>query len=142
MTLADAIAHDIDLNHAMGLRFHVDEAILKAFHRHAGAVDVAAVSSDIVGAFLQPRHRVTSTWHMKHRALRRFYQYGITQGIVAHSPVPRTVPRVTETFVPRIYSHEELRGCWRASPYIRPGRAAPSTFNIRCPTEENRCSFR
>ena len=110
MTLADAIAHYIDLNHAMGLRFHVDEAILKAFHRHAGAVDVAAVSSDIVGAFLQPRHRVTSTWHMKHRALRRFYQYGITRGIVAHSPVPPTVPRVTETFVPHIYSHEELRG--------------------------------
>ena len=106
MTLADAIAQYIDLNHAMGLRFHVDEAILQAFHRHAGAVDVAAVSPDVVVAFFQPRHRVTSTWLMKHRALRRFYQYGITRGLVARSPVPTVIPRVTETFVPHIYSDE------------------------------------
>ena len=109
MRLADAIAHYLDLNHAMGLRFHVDEAILKAFHRHAGAVDIEAVSPDDIIAFLQPRHRVTSTWLMKHRALRRFYQHGITRGIVARSPVPTAVPRVTETFVPHIYSDEELR---------------------------------
>jgi site-specific recombinase XerD len=109
VTLAAAMAQYIDLNQAMGLRFHVDEALLKAFHRHAGAVDVGAVSPDVVIAFLQPRHRVTSTWLMKHRALRRFYQHGITRGIVVRSPVPTAVPRVTETFVPHVYSHEELR---------------------------------
>jgi integrase/recombinase XerD len=107
--LAEAIAHYVDLNQAMGMRFHVDKAILEAFHRHAGAVDIAAVSPDDVIAFLQPRDRVTSTWLMKHRALRRFYQHGITRGIVARSPVPTAVPRVTETFVPHIYSDEELR---------------------------------
>ena len=46
---------------------------------------------------------------MKHRALRRFYQYGITRGLVARSPVPTVIPRVTETFVPHIYSDDELR---------------------------------
>jgi len=46
---------------------------------------------------------------MKHRALRRFYQHGITRGLVVGSPVPTAVPRVTETFVPHIYSDEELR---------------------------------
>jgi len=107
--LADAIAHYIDLNQSMGMRFHVDEAMLNAFRRHAGEVDVAAVSPDVVVAFLQPRHQVTSTWLMKHRALRRFYQYGITRGLVARSPVPTVIPRVTETFVPHIYSTEELR---------------------------------
>lgn len=109
MRLVDAIGHYIDLNHAMGMRFHVDTAILHAFHRHTGAVDVAAVSADDVIAFLQPRHRVTSTWLMKHRALRRFYQHAITRGLVVRSPVPTAVPRVTETFVPHIYSAEELR---------------------------------
>ncbi len=92
MTLADAIAKYLDLNQSMGMRFHVDEGMLKAFHRHAGEVDVAAVSPDVVVAFLQPRHRVTSTWLMKHRALRRFYQYGITRGLVARSPVPTVIP--------------------------------------------------
>lgn len=69
--LADAIARYVDLNRSIGMRFQVDEAILKAFHRHAGEVDLAAISPDVVVAFLQPRHRVTSTWLMKHRALDR-----------------------------------------------------------------------
>jgi integrase len=109
VTLAEAIAHYIDLNQSMGMRFHVDEAMLKAFHRHAGEVDLAAISPEVIIAFLQPRHRVTSTWLMKHRALRRFYQHAITRGLVAGSPAPTVVPRVTETFVPHIYSAEELR---------------------------------
>ena len=107
--LTDAITRYVEFNQAVGMRFHVDAAILKAFHRHVGEADVAAISPDVVLAFLQPRHRVTSRWLMKHRAVRRFYQYAITRGLVARSPVPTAVPRLTETFVPHIYSDEELR---------------------------------
>ena len=109
MTLGQAIATYVDFNQSVGMRFQVDAALLKAFHRHAGDVDLAAISPDVVAAFLQPRDRVTSTWLMKHRALRRFYQYAIARGLVARSPVPTVVPRVSETFVPHIYSEEELR---------------------------------
>jgi integrase len=109
MRLGDAIARYIDFNQSIGMRFQVDAAILTAFHRRAGDVDLAAISPDVVAAFLQPRHRVTSTWHMKHRALRRFYQQAMARGLAARSPVPTVVPRVTETFTPHIYSHEELR---------------------------------
>jgi site-specific recombinase XerD len=106
MRLGDAIALYIDFNQSIGMRFQVDAAILTAFHRHAGDVDLAAISPDVVAAFLQPRHRVTSTWHMQHRALRRFYQQAMARGLAARSPVPTVVPRVTETFIPHIYSHE------------------------------------
>lgn len=108
MTLGHAIAQYVDFHQSVGMRFEVDAGMLRAFHRHAGEADLAAISPDIVVAFLQPRHRVTSTWRMKHRALRRFYQHWIARGLVAHSPVPTAVPRVTETFVPHIYSDEEL----------------------------------
>ncbi|MGH9204679.1 MAG: tyrosine-type recombinase/integrase, partial [Vicinamibacterales bacterium] len=109
MTLGQAIATYVDVNQSVGMRFQVDAGMLRAFHRHAGERDLAAISPDLVVAFLQPRQRVTSTWHMKHRALRRFYQHAIARGLVARSPVPPVVPRVTETFVPHIYSDEELR---------------------------------
>jgi integrase/recombinase XerD len=109
MMLAAAIAQYVDLNQSMGMRFGVDATMLHAFQRHAGDVDLAAISPEVIVAFLQPRQRVTSTWLMKHRALRRFYQHGITRGLVVSSPVPTVVPRVTETFVPHIYSDEELR---------------------------------
>ena len=109
MTLGDAITRYVTFNQSVGMRFQVDAGLLKAFHRHAGEVDLAAISPAVVAAFLQPRHRVTSTWRMKHRALRRFYQQAIARGLVAGSPVPTVVPRVSETFVPHIYSDEELR---------------------------------
>ena len=109
MRVADAIAQYIALNQAMGMRFHVDEVLLNAFHRQVGDVDLTAVSPDMVRAFLRPRHRITSTWLMKHRALRRFYQHAITRGLAARSPVPASIPRVTDTFVPHIYSGDELR---------------------------------
>lgn len=109
MRLADAIAHYLDLNQSMGMHFQVDAALLHAFHRHAGEVDLAAITLEVIVAFLQPGHRVTSTWLMRRRALHRFYQHAITRGLVVGSPVPTAVPRVTETFVPHIYSKEEIR---------------------------------
>lgn len=109
MTLGHAIAQYIDFNQSMGMRFQVDAALLRAFHRHAGEVDVAAVSPDVLATFLQPKDRITSTWLMKHRAVRRFFQHAITRGLVTQSPVPTIVPRVIDRFVPHIYSDEELR---------------------------------
>lgn len=109
MRLGEAIATYTALQRSLGKRFHVDEAMLQAFHRHAGEVDLAAISPEVVLAFLQPRHRVTSTWLIRHRTLRRFYQHAITRRLVDRSPVPTACPRVTETFVPHIFSTEELR---------------------------------
>ncbi len=109
MTLADAVVQYVDYNQSIGMRFQVDAGILRAFHRQTGDVALVAVSADMVAAFLQPRHQVTSTWRMKHRALRRFYQHWIARGLVTRSPVPTAVPRVIDTFVPHIYSDEELR---------------------------------
>ena len=109
MTLAAVIATYVELNQSMGMRFQVDAALLRAFQRHAGDVDLAAVTPDVLVGFLRPRAQVTSTWLMKHRALRRLFQYAITRGLATHSPVPTTVPRVPETFVPHIYTEDELR---------------------------------
>jgi integrase/recombinase XerD len=109
MTLGHAITQYVNFNRSMGMRFQVDAALLTMFQRQVGDIDLAAVSSDVVAAFLQPRQRVTSTWLMKQRALRRFYQHAMTRGLVTQSPVPTSTPRVLDTFVPHIYSDEELR---------------------------------
>ena len=109
MTLATVIAAYVDLNQSMGRRFQVDAALLRAFQRHAGDVELAAVTPEAMSAFLQPRAQVTSTWLMKHRALRRLFQYAITRGLATRSPVPTAIPRVPDTFVPHIYTDEELR---------------------------------
>lgn len=108
MRLSDAITTYVDLKQSMGMRFRGAHAILKAFQRQAGDVDVAAVTPDVIAAFLQPRGPITATWLHKHRTVRLFYQHWITRGLVLQSPVPTTVPRVPDTFIPHIYSDEEL----------------------------------
>lgn len=109
MTLATAIATYVSLNQSMGMRFQVDAGLLCAFQRQAGDVELAAITPAVIAAFLQPRAHVTSTWLMKHRALRRFFQYAITRGLATDSPVPTAIPRVPETFVPHIYTDDALR---------------------------------
>jgi integrase len=109
MTLSSVIAAYVDLNQSMGMRFQVDTGLLRAFQRHTGDIDLAAITPDLICAFLQPRTYVTSTWLMKHRALRRLFQYAITRGLTLQSPVPTVIPRVPETFVPHIYTDQELR---------------------------------
>ncbi len=109
MTLASVIATYVQLNQSMGMRFQVDAGILRTFHRHTGDVELEAVTPEVIVAFLQPRVHVTSTWLMKHRALRRLFQYAISRSLATHSPVPTAIPRVPETFVPHIYTDEELR---------------------------------
>jgi site-specific recombinase XerD len=109
MTLLDAITTYVDLKQAMGMRFHGAHMILQAFHRQAGDVDLAAVSSEVVAAFLRPRGPITSTWLNKQRTLRLFYAHWIARGMVSQMPVPAALPRVRSTFVPHIYSDDELR---------------------------------
>jgi integrase/recombinase XerD len=109
MTLADAIATYGDLKQSMGMRFRNEHLILKALHRHVGEVDLADVTPDAVATFLAGRGPITATWLNKHRVLRRFYQHWITRGRIIRSPVPTAVPRVAQTFVPHVYSNDELR---------------------------------
>jgi integrase/recombinase XerD len=109
MTLADAIATYVNLKQSMGMRFRNEDLILKALHRRVGEVDLDDVTPDAVAAFLAGRGPITATWLNKHRVLRRFYDHWITRGRIIRSPVPTAVPRVAQTFVPHVYSNDELR---------------------------------
>jgi len=55
MTLTEAITAYVTLERPMGLRFRDAHAILEAFQRQAGNIDLADVSLAVVTAFLQPR---------------------------------------------------------------------------------------
>lgn len=109
MTLADAIATSVDLEQSMGMRFRNEHLILKALHRRVGEVGLAEVTPDAVATFVAGRGPITATWLNKYRVLRRFCQHWITRGRIIRSPVPTTFPRVAQTFVPHVYSNDELR---------------------------------
>jgi integrase/recombinase XerD len=71
-------------------------------------IDIADVSPEKVNTFLIGDGPLTTTWYVKHNALRGFYRYAISRGFVATSPLPLTIPKLPP-FKPYIYSPAELR---------------------------------
>jgi integrase/recombinase XerD len=93
----------------LGERFKVNGAHLKAFCRAMGPdMDIADVSPEKVNAFLIGDGPLTTSWYVKHNALRGFYRYAISRGFVTTSPLPLTIPKLPP-FKPYIYSPAELR---------------------------------
>ena len=82
---------------------------LRAFGRFIGAdIEVAKVSPEQVTSFLAGAGPITLTWHIKLSRLRTFYQYAVSRGHVAKAPLPAVLPKRPPTFVPHVYSQEEL----------------------------------
>jgi integrase/recombinase XerD len=94
---------------ALGDRFVVNGNQLKAFCRAMGAdIDIADVSPEKVNTFLIGDGPLTTSWYVKHNALRGFYRYAISRRFVTTSPLPLTIPKLPP-FKPFIYSPAELR---------------------------------
>lgn len=109
MNLSHAVAHYVAHKQSMGMRFHTERRTLQSFCRHCGDVELAEVAPDQVRGFLAGTGPVTRFWQRKHEVLLGFYRFAIARGYVTHAPLPKTVPKPAQDFVPYIYSHAELR---------------------------------
>jgi integrase/recombinase XerD len=109
MKLKELIAHYVAFRKSMGEGFESAESLLKTFCRRMGEeTDVMDVKAERVQAFLAGIGPLTRYWHRKYDLLRGLYRYAISRGLVATSPLPATVPKPPERFVPYIYTREEL----------------------------------
>jgi site-specific recombinase XerD len=93
----------------MGMRFCTEKRTLKSFCRAMGDIAIAEVEADRVLAYIAGTGPVTWFWHRKHTVLIGFYRFAIARRYVPTSPLPKVLPKPPQTFVPYIYSHEELR---------------------------------
>ena len=110
MKLQQLIDQYVAFRQALGERFTTNAGILRTFGRAVGMhVSIAEVRADQVSTFLCRGGPVTSAWHVRYSALRGLYRYAITRGYATVSPLPTVVPKRPPSFVPYIYSHEELR---------------------------------
>jgi integrase/recombinase XerD len=110
MNLAQVVTAYVTHRQAMGMRFRTEARILQSFSRALGDLrTIKEITADQLLAFLAGAGPVTRNWERKHSALGGLYRFAVARGYVDHSPLPRSVPRPQEAFVPYIYSHEELR---------------------------------
>ena len=109
MKLSQVVAAYITHGQAMGMRFHTEARTLRSFCRASGDVTMQEITAEQLLAFLAGTGPVTPYWERKHSVLSGLYRFAVARGYVDHSPLPRTVPKPQQAFVPYIYSHEELR---------------------------------
>jgi integrase/recombinase XerD len=111
MKLDKMIQTYVSFKRSMGMHFHSEDCLLRAFCRAVGGaeLDISDVKPAPVQAFLDGKGRVTAVWGLKFRVLRSFYRFVISRGFATNSPLPTSLPQLPPPFVPYIYSTEELR---------------------------------
>jgi integrase/recombinase XerD len=131
MNLQQLVEQYIAFRKSLGEQQGSNGATLRAFARAIGeGADVADVRAEQVDAFLAGTGRITLTWHIKLSVLRPFYRYAISRGYVTRSPLPTVIPKRPPSFVPYIYSREDLCRLLQAtdSDPRRPGCLEPITM--------------
>ncbi|MDW3682827.1 tyrosine-type recombinase/integrase [Cupriavidus sp. CV2] len=109
MKLPEAVAAYVAYKQSLGMRFATEARTLNSFYRTLGDIDMREIDADRVYAFLAGKGPITAFWHRKLSALRGFYRFAIARGYTTSSPLPLTVPKEPRTFVPYIYSREEMK---------------------------------
>ena len=117
---------------ALGERFVVNGRYVNAFCRAMSPdIDIAEVSADRVNTFLKGNGPLTTSWQVRHNALLGFYRYAISRGFVSKSPLPLTIPKLSTTFRPYIYSVDELRRILQSTESCRRRRSDLDVFALR-----------
>jgi len=110
MKLKELIVQYAAFRKSMGEDFESAESLLNTFCRRMGVeIDVGEIRTEQVDVFLAGTGPVNRYWRRKYDTLRGLYRYATSRGFVDHAPLPATVPKMPERFVPYIYSQDELQ---------------------------------
>lgn len=110
MKLKALIAQYVAFRKSLGAHFENAEGRLNSFCRCMGEeINVTDVQAERVQAFLAGTGPVTRSWQERYGLLNGLYRYAISRGLVVTSPLPTTMPKLPEPFIPYIYSRTELR---------------------------------
>ena len=133
MKLAKVIYTYVKFKRSMGMHFHSEDCLLRAFCRAVGGakVDISGVKPAATQAFLDGKGPVTAVWGLKFRVLRSFYRFAISRGFAKNSPLPTSLPSLPPPFVPYIYSIEELRRLLKATDVLEVPESPLQALTVR-----------
>lgn len=110
MKLSELITQYVAFRKSMGEDFESAASLLNTFCRRMGVeIDVGEIGAERVATFLAGTGPVNRYWRRKYDTLRGFYRYATSRGFVDHVPLPATVPKMPERFLPYIYNPDELQ---------------------------------
>ena len=109
MKLSQAVDLYVQRKRDAGMRFDSPVSRLRSFLRHCGDTDLRRIKTQQVTAFLDGSGSMPSGWNGKRGTLQAFFEYWTARGRLKSSPLPPSAPKITQSFVPYIYSQSDLR---------------------------------
>lgn len=115
MTLLDAIQKYVEGRRAHGVLFERGADDLRYFASRVGDVSLNAIRTAQVLDFLSGPRTSAATWRKKFSFLKSFFEHWAARGILDALPMPLNRPPVPLTFVPYVYTRNEVRLLLRAT---------------------------
>lgn len=109
MNLHQAVELFVSLKRSLGAVFSADRRILKFFGRTLGDVPLETISPEMCRTFCRGTGAPTRWWERKYYTLRGFFAFMVSRGHLVASPLPAGIPRIPKSFLPYIYSREEIQ---------------------------------
>jgi site-specific recombinase XerD len=131
MTLYEAIDSYIRIRRSLGAVFTSDARILRSFGRALDDIPVIEIEPQAVHEFCRGAGPPTRWWERKHQALQGFFDFLVTRGHLADSPLSERRPHVVGSFEPYVYSRDELQRLLDATTILEGSRSPLQHLTFR-----------
>jgi integrase/recombinase XerD len=99
---------------SQGLQFDTGAKTLRAFCRYADNPELQELTPSVVAQFLAKTRTSTLTYIGKHSVIRDFFEYCETRRMMPVLALPQAPARPRQTFVPYVYTRNEIRRLLKA----------------------------
>jgi integrase/recombinase XerD len=113
--LTEGIELYVQHKRANGIGFEKGHKNFQGFSKGLGSVSLAAIQTRDVLQYLNGPKTSTATFRGKHSQLRYFFEFWASRGFIPEFPMPPNRPLKQQTFVPYIYTREEIHRLLKAT---------------------------
>lgn len=132
MKLSQAAREYVEYKQALGMRFHTEAVMLQAFCRALGAeTALADITEGQICAYLNGPGPLTRFRQRKREVLTGFNRFVVAREYTSSLPISQLPPPKLPSFVPYIFTREELRRLLEGVPHHRKAKKLqPHTLRL------------
>lgn len=129
MRLNDGLSLYLQLIQDQGCSGQSIAAVLRQFAKSMGPRrELNSISAEEIRTFLDGNRPLSRYWHRKHSALKGFYRFAFARNLVSTIALPLETPRYRQTFLPYVYSEDDMSRLIGAIDCLRSPKIEPKTI--------------
>jgi len=131
MNLHNGLERYISAKVDSGVAFSGGSSVLRAFEKRIGNIPLNSIGEAHVQSFLEKSRVGPTTWRNKYFYLFRFFQYCYARDFMLAIKMPENRRPRPPTYVPHIYTRQELKKMLKVIPKVQKGRREIESETLR-----------